>query len=385
MRNKLTAFSIALLIAGVLVNAFFLASLSSKAKLSVFFFDSNVNKQTGCDFFALYLATKNFVSGQDIYMGDPQHLVVPCHYTYRYLPVGLVFGAPYIKAPPRTAYLFWVIMLELLVFVNVWLLFKVAPSARIFGFGAFGFLASSPLYLELYMGQYSLLQATFMFAAMVAYLRGREKSFAGYWCVTLCWKLNTWIAAPALIRHKKWGAMAIALGVILVTTIPYFLKHPEAWGMFVSQNFQADPELGMTNGNHGFVMLVLLLFSFAGAKTILWIVPGFIVLLTLFITFAGRRAHFVDLLCLWMAVYFLVYKHIWEHHYVMLIPVIVILAVRHKSPLLLIPGLLVALPTVYQMAVYSQWAPDWELIYHAIKPLAAVMTYVFAAFMCMRK
>lgn len=385
MRNKLTAFSIALLIAGVLVNAFFLASLTPKAKLSVLFFDSNVNKQTGCDFFALYLATKNFTGGKEIYMGDPQHEVVPCYYTYRYLPIGLVFGAPFIAAQPRTAYLLWVIMLELLVFVNVWLLFKVAPSARIFGLGAFGFLASTPVYLELYMGQYSLLQGTFMFAAMVAYIRGKEKSFAGFWCATLCWKLNTWIAIPALIRHKKWHAMGIALGLLLVTTVPYLIKYPESYEMFVSQNFHNDPELGMTNGNHGFVMLMMLLFYFIDAKTVLLVVPVAVVLLTLFITFTGRRAHLIDLLALWMAAYFLAYKHIWEHHYVMLIPVIVILAVRHKSPLLLIPGAIVAFPTVYQMAVYSQWAPEWELIYHSIKPLAAIGTYTYAAFACMKK
>lgn len=374
MKSNLTSFSVALLIAGILVNVFYLASLKPDSTLSKWFFDSNVNKKTGCDFYALYLATRNFNHHKSIYEGDPDHKVVPCHYSYRYLPVGVAVGMPFVSLSPKKAYGFWVIFLELLLILDILILLNIAPGPKIFGLGAFGFLAASPLYLELYMGQYSFLQATLMFAAMASLQSKKEMGFNVLWGASLCWKLNTWIAAPALLRQKKWGALAGSLAIIAVTTVPYIIKHPEAGGAILG-NFMPDPNTGMTRGNHGLLMLVTLLLDSVDIKTLLVAVPAAVIGLSLLITIAAKKADLTDLICLWMCAYFLAYKHVWEHHYVMLVPVLVILAVRHKSAFLLLPGLLLVLPTVYPLAVSAGWSAPYPILYHGLKPLCALLAY----------
>ena len=363
---------------GLAINAFYITQLNPKARFTRIFFDSNVNKKTGCDFYALYLATKNFTRGKNIYGDDPQHKVVPCHFGYRYLPIGLVVGAPFAAFTPKKAYQAWIIFLELLVLVNVLLLWRVAPTDRIFGLGTFLIAAGSPLYLELYMGQYSLLQATFLFAALTASQKGQEGAFAGFFGASLLWKLNTWIALPALLIKKRWKIVAVSAALILLTTVPYVLWNHDAWDA-IRYNFEPSILAGFTKGNHGLLAFVMKLLPKIAPKTLVLAVPLVVVAVALIVNLIGRGAHMADMIALWMAAYFLAYKHVWEHHYVMLVPVIVILAVRYRSKFLLLPGALTALPTIYYYPVQASWSDVGLLIYHGQKPLAAMLVFVFAA------
>jgi hypothetical protein len=71
-------------------------------------------------------------------------------------------------------------------------------------------------------------------------------------------------------------------------------------------------------------------------------------------------------LALWTTTFFLVYHHVWEHHYVMLLPILVTLAMRSTSPWLRAVYILLALPTPFylidphgQVAVLDamRWTP----------------------------
>ena len=89
-----------------------------------------------------------------------------------------------------------------------------------------------------------------------------------------------------------------------------------------------------------------------------------------------------------MSAYFLIYHHVWEHHYVMILPVLVILSIRNESVWLWVVYVLLALPTPFylidprgRVAVFDamRWTPIrplWQdLIYHASKAVPVLVLY----------
>jgi hypothetical protein len=106
------------------------------------------------------------------------------------------------------------------------------------------------------------------------------------------------------------------------------------------------------------------------------------------LTVLDRRPDVVMHTCLWMTVYFVIYHHVWEHHYVMVLPVLVALSMRRESLLLWGVYLLLALPTPFylidphgQVAVHEamRWTPIrplWQdLAYHASKAVPLFVLY----------
>jgi hypothetical protein len=106
------------------------------------------------------------------------------------------------------------------------------------------------------------------------------------------------------------------------------------------------------------------------------------------LTVLDRRPDVLTHLCLWMTAYFLVYHHVWEHHYVMILPVLVALSIRKESIWLWVVYALLALPTPYRAidpagraAVLDamRWTPIrplWQdLVYHASKAVPVLVLY----------
>ena len=93
-------------------------------------------------------------------------------------------------------------------------------------------------------------------------------------------------------------------------------------------------------------------------------------------TYRGRDA--LPLLALWMCTFFLVYKDVWEHHYVFLLPVLVALYAHSGSPKLLWIFAFIALPTPFVLfdiepTVYGPidpertWGPVVSIVYRSPK------------------
>ncbi len=115
--------------------------------------------------------------------------------------------------------------------------------------------------------------------------------------------------------------------------------------------------------------------------TFMWV--AFVVAVTVAATIASRRAAVSSLVAMWLCVYFLAATSVWEHHYVMLLPGLVLLVALEPSQraVALVVFVLVALPTPY--ALFEGWLasgpaefapetgwPDWAaLVYHAAKPI----------------
>ena len=269
-------------------------------------------------------------------------------------------------------------------------------------------LCFTPYYLELYMGQFSFVQGALVFLMLVLTLPGARRGWAfdGAWIASVLWNQNTALFAPLMLRLKRWRALVGLALLLALTSLPYFALYPGSLGAFL-RNFRGEPPWFQL-GNLGFRQLVfdamwslgdvlgveLPQAAYAGVQ---WAVVAGLLALPLALL-AGRSGRFtrrpdVTLhLCLWMATYFLIYHHVWEHHYVMLLPVLVALMVRREAGLLWAIYLLLALPTPFylidpqgQVAVLDamRWTPIrplWQdLLYHASKALPTLVLYGWLA------
>jgi hypothetical protein len=293
-------------------------------------------------------------------------------------------------------------------------------------------LCYTPYLLELYMGQFSFVQGALVFAMLVLALRAarprvvepREAelngaqprgaawqrplgwAFDGAWIGSVLWKQNTALFAPLMIRLKRWRSLVLLALAVLLTSLPYFARYPGSLDAF-SRNFRGEPPWFQL-GNLGFRQLVfdamwslgdvlgveLPQIAYAGAQSAVVLV---FVALSLALLALDRRPDVVLHISLWMSVYFLIYHHVWEHHYVMLLPVLVALVMRRESPLLWALYILLALPTPFylidprgQVAVLDamRWTPIrplWQdLLYHASKAIPALALYGWLAWQIAR-
>jgi hypothetical protein len=128
-------------------------------------------------------------------------------------------------------------------------------------------LAFTPYYLELFMGQFSMVQAALIFGMLLlggAADRRGPRLFGALWVGSVLWKINTVILAPALAWMGRWRTLAAGAALAAATTLPYFLIFPAHAGDLWANNFgntMVRPELG----NLGFRQLVFAALDAAGA------------------------------------------------------------------------------------------------------------------------
>jgi hypothetical protein len=259
-------------------------------------------------------------------------------------------------------------------------------------------LCFTPYYLELYMGQFSFLQGGLVFLMLVLSLRRLPGlGFDAAWIGSVLWKQNTALFLPAMVRLGRWRALGILALALIVTAGPYFALQPGSLQAFLA-NFSSPPPWFQL-GNLGFRQLVFDVMWSAGdvmrieLPAALYVaaqraVVGGFLFFSLALLALDRRLDVVRHVSLWMVGYFILYHHVWEHHYVMLLPVLVTLAIREESPWVWLLYLLLALPTPFylidprgQVAVLDamRWTPIrplWQdLAYHASKAVPALLLY----------
>jgi hypothetical protein len=225
--------------------------------------------------------------------------------------------------------------------------------------------------------------------------------FDGAWIGSVLWKQNTALFAPLMLRLRRWRALLLLALLVALTSLPYFALYPGSLDAFL-WNFRGEPPWFQL-GNLGFRQLVfdamwslgdvwgveLPQAAYVGAQ---WAVVVLVLALPFALLLVDRRLDVTLHLSLWMATYFLIYHHVWEHHYVMLLPVLVALMVRRESGLLWALYLLLALPTPFYlidpqgrvaMLDAMRWTPIrplWQdLLYHASKAIPALVLYGWLA------
>ncbi len=393
----------ALLGAAILIHLLMLVSWRT-GTLNPLFFDATVTRgRRGWDFYALYQAGHNVLTGHSAYESDGARIdvVIPggTYTPFRYLPVSAyTLGVALNLVSPLWAYRLWVACIELVLLACIFLTWRAVQDADRRARLTAMWLCYTPYYLELYMGQFSLVQGALVFL-MLLWALGQQLrlGFDLTWVASVLWKQNTALFLPLMVRLKRWRAILILALLLIATAGPYFFLYPGSLGAFLRNFVGEQPWFQL--GNLGFRQLVFDAMWSLGDVLHVQISPALyvrvqqalvalIVAIPLALLLFDRQPNVLTHLSLWMTAYFLAYHHVWEHHYVMLLPVMVVLAMRHESPWLCALYLLLALPTPFylidphgQVAIVDamRWTPIrplWQdLLYHASKAAPALLLY----------
>jgi Glycosyltransferase family 87 len=398
-----------------LLHAGLLIGWRFQTPLVPYFFDATVlSGGRGLDFYSIYQAGYNARHGQDIYEGDPARVtvVVPYFTPYRYLPpVAYTVGAALSLLTPLTAYKVWVVLVELTLLLCAAASFYVTRSDPDLGVRlAAMWLVFSPYYLELFMGQFSLVQAglilvLLLIAAATGLERSRPADSAGRrlssifdlaWIASVIWKINTVVFVPVLARLGRWRTLVAGGLITAAVTPPYFAIFPTHWRDFVTNNF-GNTVAGHELGNLGFRQLVYELLAVLGAdaslqRVVQLAVVSLVMLAALALTFWPRAGQppIAALLSLWLVTFFLISPQVWEHHYVMLLPALVLAYRQWPGWLLAGLWLLLALPTPFgftalQPAIAANHdlrgfllSPSWQfLLQHASKAVPTALLFAY--------
>ncbi|MFH1143323.1 MAG: glycosyltransferase 87 family protein, partial [Candidatus Eisenbacteria bacterium] len=363
------------------------------------------------DFFGIYQAGSNLNHGYSIY--DSQDYlheappVVPFYYFYRYLPP-TAYGAAAIASvlPPYPAYWAWVAFNELLLALVVLSILR-SPRwpARRRWIAASLWLGFFPIYIEQVMGQFSLTMAVLLWIIWRADLGSesgagsRLKSWSGRvaWALSLTLKTYPVLLTCSYLRDRRLRRILAGFGLAAALCLPYFLFRPADLHEFARLNLSPfTPDI--YKGSFGLqTFLRDLLMHLPGD----WNTPlvhiagrglsaGSVVLLGTSLSVAGLALlavlrlkpagversdalrHALDL-AIWVTVFFLVFKSVWEYHYVMILPVVSALYLTCGSRTVLITGLILGLPTLFGVAPLLTGAaptaplaawPGWFRILH---------------------
>ena len=403
-----TSARIVLLVA-VMVHILFLASLIAPGHfLNPLFPEGmhNLGEGQGSDFYAFYQAGRYVLDNENIYtrpMDDPDR-VVPYAYFYRSLPfVAYTIGVASNAVEPRVAYWIWVVIVELILALCILLTRRITRDNNLFAYLAAMWLMYSPFYIEQYMGQLTFPMAAMSFAFAVAHLRGRTLVSDSWWWASVVIKHLTVLYVPILIRLRKYRTIAISVLLLAVTTVPYFLLRRHGTGDFSHDNFSLnlDPYAG-NMGAVAFFMVVKERFFPMASQAFGHIGPiklsitrlgvaaimGVPVLASAWITFRRKPFDFLESFALWTMVYFLFFREVWEYHYVLLIPVFVLLYARTRARVLWFMYALAAAPTLFvfydvpgatPQEPWEVWSAFEHLLNHGFKLIPLVWFFVWVA------
>ena len=385
---------LALLCLGVTAHLLFLLSLRF-GWLNPLFNDTMHRFGPGGDFFSIYAAGVKARAGESIYTIGGHVETVPYAYAFRYAPlVAYTVGAALSCLPAIAAYAAWLIGCELALLRNVRLTLALAPDRRTGYVAAALWLLFTPYYLELFVGQFTFITASLVFWAYLGWREppGRAGRRGDWLWVGAVWlKMMPLLFLPVALLRGRWQAALAALLVLALSSAFYFTEYPQDWGVFMGTNATEAPA-----GHAGNLGLMAFLYHAAGeragaygvARAVVLVLAGAGLAWLFFRAWKGLRGRdgdsegrMVALYAGCSAAYLLCYKDVWEHHYVLLLPPLVLLALRRESPWLWLPPFLVsALPGLFALydlpsLGYNEdpqvyWRPATSLLHHGSKPLA---------------
>ncbi|MBP6875217.1 MAG: DUF2029 domain-containing protein [Candidatus Eisenbacteria bacterium] len=494
--------------AALALHALFLVSLAT-GFLNPLFVEASQGYGQASDFHGIYQAGANLAHGYSIY-DSPDYLheapqVVPSYYFYRYLPP-TAYGSALLSLalPPRPAYWAWVLINEALVaLVVVSLLRDTRWQAWRRYLVAALWVGFFPLYVEQFMGQFSLTMAVLLWFLWRAEANhpahgstrqpradscipdlpeaGRDSTdatrarmtvgparrpwsevwrtlwmrWSNYrwhqdsvrpWRIPIAWaasitlkSFSALLAIPYL-RDGRWKRILAGAGITIAASLPYFLARPKDLGEFVRLNLTPFTR-GIYKGSFGLqtflrdllthlpndwdaARIVMGRGDIRVGSAILLFVSVFIMLLALFASLrmatppgyahsarsaslstngpaaaddrkdrrAGNRhtdcstamRSAIDL-ALWVTVFFLVFKTVWEYHYLMMLPVLSALILLTGSRTLIVLAVLIGMPTIFVLgpvitgaardASIGAW-PGWFRAWHfSVKCVPAVVFF----------
>lgn len=348
----------------------------------------------GADFFQFYQAGANLLRGTTIYQYTNLDRV-PYGPFNKYPPLlPATVGVLAQVLSPWAAYTLWVACIGGM-FAALQVLLRRLAGPRHFPAVLALSLVFTPFYLDLYHGQTNTLMALLIAWMVRAAERGpRGRDSLGL-ALSFNVKLNTLLLVPALFGpgNRRWLLGSGALAALIF--LPYFAFFPGDLGFFLDYAFGPPTGYFYQGGNLGTYPLIqelVYLFTY-GAPAVTAAQLGWtaaVLAITGLVHLGARRASSVDLVSLWMCAYFLAFKFIWEHHLVMLLPVLAVEYARNERRTVALLWAMLAAPTLFFLIDvdlgpgYTEVQPFWtaptSIAYHASKvlPLLALFAVVAA-------
>ena len=395
--NRILRKSTIVLIASIIIHLLFLASLEYHF-LDKYFNDASHRYGKGCDFFILPQSGQDYRDGHGLYQRRHPNRIVPYVYSVQnYHPaVGSSLGVLLSHLPAWTAYWLWVVKHELFMLLNIYLTFQITPNKRIFPYLASMWLVFTPYYLELFMGQFTYNIAT---AVMIlTYLHVKTKWGSGLiWGLSLIGKPITITLLPVYLRERKFKTIIGAGILYLALTIPYYYELPglefKPLHMPYYKNLENQlltPYRGQYSGHSGNFGFQLPLWIMSESDFVMkWFVRGVLIIGSLAVLFGGKD--FTHNLAIMISSYFLTYRNVWEHHYVLMIPVMVLLANKyhkHTKTIIFLAAIYVwlAMPSIFVFLdtpnsglrdPHVTWDKNTRITYHLFKVSAIIILYTW--------
>ena len=189
--------------------------------------------------------------------------------------------------------------------------------------------------------------------------------------------------------------------IIVVTCGPYFLLHPDDAGRFFFTNVRIPGRLDLAKlginfrfadvESAGNIAVQGLIAKSTMQNTwgkgfeidpvynfVSWVIFTGI---AIFATIRAREDRFVECLCLWVTMYFMVYTNVWEFHYLMLLPVATFLYMKYRSIWPLLAYILMAIPIRH--LGYAHLLPNWDMPF--LRPISAVILFGYCIYLMVRQ
>ena len=427
----------AALAAGFVLHALFLVALVTGI-LDPLFVEASQGYGQASDFFGIYQAGANLLRGYSIYdSADYLHeapQTVPFYYFYRYLPPTAYGAAALALLPPWPAYWVWVALNEALIALVVVSILRMRrwPWARR-SVAAALWLGFFPLCIEQIMGQFSLSMAALLWflwradseadanaGARPPILEGwrtyrwsadtwRPMRGAIAWALSLILKTFSIFLAVPYLRDARLKRLVSGFVMAAAVCIPYFVLRPRDMGEFVRLNLSPfAPQLYKgAFGLQTFLGDLLTRLPASGVALASWhgrtltlggaillaaslLIGALALVASLRSRAVGPERHARDL-ALWVAVFFLVFKSVWEYHYVMILPALCALYLVRGSRTVLVLAILLGLPTLFAagpllagvdpLAPLSTWPAWFRVLHFSVKcvPMLALFAWCLAA------
>jgi len=382
-------------------------------------------RQQASDFFSVYQGSSNLYQGRSVYEETGFALDVPYSFAYRYIPsVAYTFAGPFLLFEPWNSYWIWIAILEVLLLFNIVLTRQMSRSPNRANVATAMWLLFTPLYAELFLGQFSLAMASMFMWMMFGMWKLQPRLTKWAWIGSVLLKTNSLFLAPALLRKGQFRVLILAGVVIALLNVPYFAFNTGDVSELLDQNSGIASTTYTTSfGAEG--LGVQALASIAGYSlegrfeggaaapstltppagpepgwkfNLLWLLGPAVIFGALAVTFLVRKFDLLLNLTIWMGVYLIVFKDVWEHQYLMLLPFLVLLFIRGKngSTAALVTWLFLALPTAHLFIEWwiiafepagiardvtfdpqVYWPASLSILYHATKPVPLIIFFLF--------
>jgi hypothetical protein len=220
-------------------------------------------------------------------------------------------------------------------------------------------------------------------------------AMACVWAATVVIKAFTALLALPYARARRRLLVVAGMGLVALAAGSYFAGHTEDFRRYLAVNgapFMATVYPGLM-GFQGLVRSVVdhTLPATWRATTVTWgslevtaanlpsaALCGAALALALWGTWRLRRDQLFQGLSLWVLVLFLVYRQVWEYHYLMLLPVVACAYLASGARWTLAAWAMMALPTPYALlaalAGPAESSP-WWILQHAAKPAAVLLAF----------